>query len=625
MASFSLNDLNPSQAVAAAARDQRIIVLAGAGTGKTKTATYWVASQIEFDHVPRQQIAMITFTRKAAEEMRRRVHELSPCPEGSRDLFAGTYHSFCSRLIRMDAKGFGLESASFSAIDDDDQLSLMRFVFKSLGDIPEGYTPAKALALRSYLVNTQKDIGKYLENQYEENLANVLKQAFAKYRRVKQRSNSLDYDDLLLTVLKRLREDSDYAERLRRRIPRVIVDEFQDNNPLNYAILRAWNPDILLVVGDQQQSIYRFRGSDPGLIGKFRSEFENVRLLKLEDNYRSGTPVLELANDVVREADAALSLKPALDRDSEVVGVQFSNDFAMAGFIAQSIQSRIAAGEEPPEISVLARSSSSLRLLELELSRARVPYRKYGGSAITDAAEVRDFLSVLRYAANPKDKSAAIRAMCLLPGVGKASAQKAVQLEEGEELIDEISLPAKAQELADWVKTIQSSLTMKEMGESLLKALEPILSQHYKKSTSPTFADRLKNLQTLVEFMGEQDGSLSDFLEIFTLDKGSERAHPKDAIILSTIHSAKGLEWNTVYLYGCDRASMPHPKAYSDDDFDEERRLMYVAVTRARSELMLCATAGEGGFVPSPYLPSTITWLPPHRLPVPGMPSSAAA
>jgi Superfamily I DNA and RNA helicases len=607
-----MSALNPAQAAAAASRDPRVIVLAGAGTGKTKTGTHWAASQIA-EGVPRHQIVMITFTRKAAEEMRRRVHELSPCPPGKPDLFAGTYHSFCSRLLRIDAKGFGLESASFSALDEDDQKSLMRFVFKSLGDVPGDYSPAKALALRSYLINTQQSIPAYLEKHYDADLSSYLNDALKKYDRLKARSNALDYDDLLLRVLKRLEIDQEFAEFMRRRYSRVLVDEFQDNNPLNYAILRAWNPPCLMVVGDQQQAIYRFRGSDPTLIKKFRTENPNVRVLKLEDNYRSGTPVLRLANDVVRTADIALSLKAALERESQVTAVKFFTDYMMAGFVARDVAAKIEEGHPPAEIAVLSRSSQSLRNLEFELKKAGIAYRKYGGTAISDAAEVKDFLSVLRFAANPKDKSAAMRAMCLLPGVGKASAERAVRMDESDGFLDDICLPAKAKELGDWVRTVQESLTLKDMGTNLLAKLEPVLATHYKSNTSRPFEERMENLSALVEFMAEQNGTLAEFLEIFVLEKGEERAHPSDAIVLSTIHSAKGLEWDTVYLYACDDGSMPHPRAYTDADFAEERRLMYVAVTRARSTLMLCASADDDTFTPSRLLPE-LDWIPSFHL-----------
>src|SRR5476651_436940 len=446
-------DLNPSQREVAFSTEKRVVVLAGAGTGKTAAIVHKVAHLIR-GGVPRRDVMMITFTRRAASEMQKRIGALiKDIPKQGRDdaMLVGTYHAIASLLLRRDAAGFGLSGANFTTLDEDDANSLMKSAFRECDIKPGDYvTPAKVRAALSFALH--KRIA--LDVHFHRALTLV-----KWYRKLKQTANGLDYDDLLVLWGRRLAEDEAYAGRLRSTYRYVICDEFQDNNALNYEILSKLDPEHLTVVGDVNQSIFGFRGASCGLVDLFLKEHPDARVIRLEKNYRSGQKILDLANGVVESCPRALVLTSAHGHKSQTQQVGLPTAVSESAFIMDWIRKRIERGTKPNEIAVLSRSSRSIETVELALKFQKIPYRKYGGLTLGDSAEVKDFIAFLRLAFNANDRVALVRCLTLFPGVGETSAEKYASTEEtpGELFAVERSLPRGAGNLNEWLVQLRAA------------------------------------------------------------------------------------------------------------------------------------------------------------------------
>jgi len=538
--------LNAQQAKVAASDASRAIVLAGAGTGKTASAVHWIATQVKKGTDPKN-ILMVTFTKKAAMQMRDRLTKLIGVEAKACNI--GTYHAIASKLIRMDPIGFGIKDRNFTILDQSDSLGLMRSAFRITGHKAKApLTPAALLSIRSYSVNTRKPLHECLGSALEDSEAEV-KTIIEHYNHLKGQANALDYDDLLLTWLTRLQKDINFQRKLAARFACTLVDEFQDNNLLNYEIIQTLNPAKLMVIGDKQQSIYAFRGSHSGLVDQFMLAYPQAEVIKLEDNYRSGQNILDLANDVICNEQHALKLQSATGRESNLVlkpAASIKQEAANALEVIQKMLRKFA----PSEVCVLCRASRAMLPLEFLLRKSRISYKKYGGVAITDSAEIKDFLAILRVVNNPKDSVAIMRAMCLFPGIGETFAARFAGLAdkaEPQEYMDlgEKEWPQKAKELQEWISELRLQPTLGGKGEKLFELINPLIIKLYPED----HAERLHSLQEIVGIMKAEESPLSEFLEIFVLDRGFEKEHPKTDISLSTIHSAKGLEWDGVLVF----------------------------------------------------------------------------
>jgi len=603
--------LNPSQNEVALSKEKHVVVLAGAGTGKTAAITHKVANLIR-GGVHRREVMMITFTRKAAGEMQKRVGALiGDVPKQNREdaMLVGTYHAIASLLIRREAAGFGLARSSFTTLDEDDAGSLMKSAFRECEVKPGDFvTPARVRAALSFAVNKQIPLAEHFEETFIENAERAL-MLVQSYRKLKRAANALDYDDLLVLWGKRLAEDADYAARLRAAYRHVICDEFQDNNALNYDILTHLDPEHLTVVGDVNQSIFGFRGASCGLVDTFLKEHPLARVIRLENNYRSGQKILDLANGVVASAPRALVLTSAKKHDSYTELVPLPNANGEAAFIVDWIQKRMERGTKPSEIAILARSSRSLETIELALKFQKIPYRKYGGLMLGDSAEVKDFVAFLRLAFNPDDRVAMVRCLTLFPGVGEASAERFVSTEdEGGDLFQvERSLPKGAGGLKDWLAGLRARRTVGEKGEYLLSVIFPLIDRNYPQNS----ADRMAALDGLVNSMKEMSATMAEFLDAFSLERSTDVEHLDSELSVATIHASKGLEFDCVVVCGTGGLQMPHPRSIEPEAYEEERRLMYVAVTRARQRLLLTYPRDGLPGSPqnqSPFLPMPFPW-----------------
>ena len=496
--------LNSQQQQVANSRGRRVIVKAGAGTGKTAASIGWVSSLLE-EGVPAWQILMLTFTRKAAQEMVRRSQLAAG--ELAHKLTAGTYHGVAVQHIRQDPIEFGYVTEKISLLDQNDSNSLWKTAARTL-EIKDPFPSIKATAGSvSSLRNRDMDVAGGLIKLYGEKSDAV--SLAVTYEALKKRGNLLDYDDLLVRWRDRLRDDADYASRLRGQYKYVLVDEMQDNNILQYQILEHLNPDHLLVVGDVNQSIYGFRAAMPALMTRFEQENDGVQAIKLEVNYRSGQNILDLANEVIKDSDAPLELKSATDKSSTVVARRLPGPEVEAYQTFMDIKCLISRGTKPNTIAVLSRGSRTLMSLELELRRGKIEYKKYGGQTIAEASEVKDFTSFVRIMHNPKDRPALMRALTQFPGVGDIAATRAA---ESDDFFG--AFPKKAAEAKHWVEVMESMPFGKSL-EYLLAKIKPLIKHNYDESAD----SRFDNLENLVNDCVASEFTRTDFIDAFVTEK----------------------------------------------------------------------------------------------------------
>jgi DNA helicase-2/ATP-dependent DNA helicase PcrA len=612
MSDHSVVTLNPSQREVAHSKEKHVVVLAGAGTGKTAAIVHKVAHLVR-SGVHRREVMMITFTRKAAGEMQKRISALiGDVPKESREdtMLVGTYHALASLLIRRDAEGFGLSGRNFTTLDEEDAASLMKAASRECGMTSgDVLSPAKVRSALSYAVNKQLPLREYFAEQFVEN-GERAEQLVASYRKLKRAANALDYDDLLIAWGKRLASDAAYAARLRATYRHVICDEFQDNNALNYDILSRLDPEHLTVVGDVNQSIFGFRGASCSLVDLFLKEHPQARIIRLEDNYRSGQKILDLANRVVESAPQALVLTSARKHQSESYLMALPNAVSESAFILDWIRKKTERGTKPSEIAILSRSSRSIETVEMALKLQKIPYRKYGGLMLGDSAEVKDFIAFLRLAFNPDDRVALVRCLTQFPGVGEASAERFVSGDDDshDDLFQvERSLPRGAGNLNGWLEKMRSTPGVGAKGDYLLSVIFPLIERNYPQNS----AERMATLKVLVDSMKTTSMAMEDFLDAFSLERSTEVNHLDSEISVATIHASKGLEFDHVALCGAGSGQMPHPKSIEPEAYEEERRLMYVAVTRARHKLLITYPVNAqsvSGQTASPFLPPEFPW-----------------
>jgi DNA helicase-2/ATP-dependent DNA helicase PcrA len=610
--------VNPQQARVAASRDPKAVVLAGAGTGKTTTCVAWVASLLASGVAP-HEILMLTYTRKAAAEMLKRVTPfLPPKADGTASrIAAGTYHLVASKLIRHDHQGFGITDSRFITLDDEGTTSLWQNAFKSRGIMPrqEKYIARELKEIISYGVNTRANIPAVLVERYGEEDGDLYLRIWEGYRNLKREVRGLDFDDLLEYLLLRLQKDPDYAEALRGRWRYVLVDEAQDNNQLQFAIMDAFAPEHLLLVGDLNQSIYAFRGANHRLMQNFVESAGTVTY-PLSLNYRSMQNILDLANAVISDQPHSVLLEAARPGHGKILAIPSPTLEAEATGVADWMAEQVRAGLPPEEIAVIARSSRTLLALESVLRQRGMAYRKYGGVSIADASEVKDFLSVLRLTFAPKDRMALMRALMMFPGLAEIGAKAWIDKDaasasgEGGLFSMGTSYPKQAKDLGVWLSHLGENKPAGEAGAYLLSKIKPLLATNYPKDHK----DRLERLQVLVGSMRETEMDLPEFVDSFTLSPDTGGEHPEGHFTLSTIHSIKGLEFDAVNIMGLSDLNMPSPRSrHSDDALAEERRLLYVALTRARKFLRLSLARTEpsqkGFGQPTEFLPpDLVTW-----------------
>ncbi len=612
-----LDELNPGQRAAAEYGTSGLphelpgplLIIAGAGTGKTSALAHRVAHLVVRGADPRR-IMLLTFTRRAAETMTRRAEQIAAqVANGSagptRVAWSGTFHAIANRLLRKHAQAVGL-AADFTVLDRSDSADLLNLVRNELGLSKQAARfPKKAtcLAIYSHAVNAGQGVEKTLELAFSwcANWGEELKRLFGAYVDAKQRSHLLDYDDLLLYWF-HLMKGGAPAESVRRRFDHVLVDEYQDTNALQAGILLGLKPDGrgLTVVGDDAQSIYSFRAATVHNILDFPRQFEpSAHVVTLEQNYRSTQPILEAANAVIALASEGFAKHLFSTRQSEQrpLLVTPRDEQAQADYVVERVLEHREAGIDLRRQAVLMRAAHHSDLLEVELGRRNIPFVKYGGLKFLEAAHVKDVLCVLRWAENPRDEVAAFRVLQLLPGVGPASARRLHDKLESAgcdfAVLSTLTVPTAAR--VDWPTFCELMCALRQAAQwqgqlaTVRQWYEPHLQRLY--DAAHVRAADLEQLEQLAA----DHASRETFLTDLTLDPpnalGDEAGEPnldEDYLILSTIHSAKGLEWDVVYMLNVVDGCIPSDMATATpEEIEEERRLLYVAMTRARDYLYI--------------------------------------
>jgi len=616
--------LNAQQLAAATFGEKRgsefvagpLLIVAGAGTGKTNTLAHRVAHLIEQGVAP-ERILLLTFTRRAAQEMLRRaeriVRETSKAKRGraadqcGRIAWSGTFHSIGNRLLREYAHVLGLQH-SFSVLDRGDAADLLDLLRQELGLAnKEKRFPRKdtCLAIYSHRVNSRRSLQETLDEEFPwcSEWAEELTRLYRRYVEVKHAQQLLDYDDLLV-YWHLLMQEPAIAREIGARFDHVLIDEYQDTNALQAEIVLAMKPhgDGLCVVGDDAQSIYSFRAATVENILEFPSRFTPpATVIALEHNYRSVQPILDASNALMRESARQFRKNLRSDRPSSCkpVYVTVQDDQAQALYVVEQVLAARERGVLLRQQAVLVRSSHHSDVLELELVRRDIPYVKYGGLKFLEAAHVKDVLAVLRWADNPRNRLAAFRVLQLLPGVGPANAERCLKVFEASgyawSVLAAYQMPLAARE--DWLALIRLLETLTQAREwigqlsCVRKWYEPHLERIYDSARV-----RLGDIEQL-EALSGQYTSREQFVTELTLDPpnaaGDLAGAPlkdEDYLILSTVHSAKGQEWDSVYVLNVADGNFPNEHATGRPaQIEEERRLLYVAMTRAKRDLHLVA------------------------------------
>jgi DNA helicase-2/ATP-dependent DNA helicase PcrA len=608
-----LDKLNEQQRAAATAGDQPLLIIAGAGTGKTNTLAHRVAWLISQGVTP-QRVLLLTFTRRAAQEMLKRVGAiLAGATPSSRHaasslsrLWGGTFHSVANRLLRQYARPLGV-GESFTVIDRSDAEDLIHEVRAELGlDKADVRFPRKAtcLAIYSRCVNASEQIDDALRVHFPwcMSFPEQLRQLFKAYVERKQRDNVLDYDDLLL-YWQGLMNDDALASDVRGRFDAVLVDEYQDTNALQATILRRLCPDGkgLTVVGDDAQSIYSFRAATVHNILDFPGTYPGAHVLKLEQNYRSVQPILDATNRVIAQSPRRYSKDLFSLRQSSQKPrlVTLIDEDQQCDYVIRRVLEHHEAGIALRRQGVLFRAAHHSDALEVELVRRNIPFVKYGGLKFLEAAHVKDALSILRLAENPRDTTSAWRVFQLLDGFGPAHTRRAIAhlQEHGGALKSLESLAAPAAASEQWPAMVRmllriapATLPLPEQIAMVKQFYGPILDRRYDQAAiRRRDLDQLEQISSNFRDRGAMLAELTLDPPASTQDLAGPPLLEEDYLILSTIHSAKGCEWDCVYVIHAADGNIPSDMSTgSDEQIEEERRLFYVALTRARDFLEVC-------------------------------------
>ena len=592
-------DLNPAQLEAVKTREGAVLVIAGAGSGKTKTLTYRVARLIESGINP-SNILLLTFTKKAADEMLNRAVMIldSRCEQ----VAGGTFHSFANYILRKYSNLLELKN-NFTIIDRADAEDVIYHIRAKFVTKQEKRFPRKGTILDIYskAVNKNMSAQAVVESEYNQfthciEKINEISKHYALYKR---ENSLLDYDDLLLYLRALLQSNDEIKKKLSNQYKYIMIDEYQDTNSLQADIIKllASEHNNVMAVGDDSQSIYSFRGANFRNILDFPSIFPDTKIIKLEQNYRSSQNILALTNKIIDRAKEKYTKKLFSDIENpQKPALICTNDMQTeAEFVAQRILELQEDDISLNDIAVLCRSARMTYNLEIELAKRAVPYRKFGGLKFIETAHVKDVIAHLRVVLNPNDIISINRILLLLNGVGAQTAMKLLPLVAKENLdAEKLMLPSKS---ADSIKKLfttvetQRQYLMKPslIVDNILAYYEPILMEKY-----DDYPKRLKDLEHF-HYLSEQYSNLEDFLSDLALEPpGSSVSEVEDGAVqdeyltLSTIHSAKGLEWRAVFIIGAVDGRFPSVYSFnSEEELDEELRLMYVAATRAKTCLYI--------------------------------------
>jgi len=561
-----LNDLNPEQQKAVKQTEGPVLILAGAGSGKTRALTYRVAYLISEKKVPAENILVMTFTNRAASEMVERIKKLV----GNLPTLPvmGTFHSFCAKLLRKEGIALGLPSG-FAIYDSGDSLDAIKEAMSGLNISPQKTSPYGVASTISGAKNeliSSLEYPQYTRGFYQETVAKI----YIEYQKILERNHALDFDDLLLYVIKLFQKEPTILTKYQIQFRYILIDEYQDTNPAQYLIsqyLAKRNKNIC-VVGDASQSIYSFRGADFRNIVNFQKDYKGTKVFNLEQNYRSTQNILDAAHSIISKNKSHPILKLWTDKNGgeKIEIVEVRNEVEEALFLLNVIATRQLAGKQSiplTNFAVLYRTNAQSRSLEEQFLKAGIPYKLVGGVSFYQRKEIKDMLSYLRLLQNPKDSVSLKRA----EKIGKGRLSKVMELFE---------------EVSSNMETY-----------STLELMDLVLSKTgylaYLDDSTEEGKMRVENVKEL-RSVAEEFPNLVDFLENVSLVEASDNPRSKnsDGVTLITLHNAKGLEFPTVFMVGMEEGLFPHSRSMLDpNELEEERRLCYVGITRAKEKLYL--------------------------------------
>lgn len=613
-----LDSLNPQQRKAVAAGAGPVLVLAGPGSGKTRVLTQRVAWLIAEQKVPAYRIMAVTFTNKAAREMGSRVEKLLGV-DAVQGMWLGTFHAICARLLRRESALLPVE-ANFAIFDQDDQERLVKGIVRDFNLDPKLYRPSSMLAAIGNAKNELILPAEYPAGTYRDE---VVKRIYIEYQKRLVTSNAVDFDDLLVYAARLLEETPALRSKYSERLEHVLVDEFQDTNLAQYTLVKhlASTHNNLFVVGDPDQSIYRWRGADWRNVQRFEQDYPDAQVILLEQNYRSRQTILDAAMGVIDRSSNRRRKQLFTERGTgeKVQYYEAPDDYSEASFVVDSIAQLVASRQfEPRDCAVMYRTNAQSRLLEEAFLQARLPYRLVGAQRFYGRREVKDVIAFLRLVHNPADEATLDRVINVPPrGVGDKTllglhtVARQNQTSAGRVLLDlgrgadspfwpafvgrsVLPLADFGASLAAWVAAAPS-LTVPELFDRILKDLN---YKAYIDDESEEGEDRWENVQELRRLaMDYSARPLQDFLETVALVSDQDTIQDEvNAPTLLTLHAAKGLEFGAVFITGLDDGILPHSRSFDEpEEMEEERRLLYVGITRAKDRLYLIRALQRGG------------------------------
>ncbi len=604
-----LDGLNDAQRQAVTSPSEPALIIAGAGSGKTRVLVHRAAWLIDVEGISPQSLLAVTFTNKAAAEMRGRIESLLQLPV--KHLWIGTFHGLAHRMLRRHWREAGLPQ-NFQIIDSDDQLRLIKRLLRNL-ELDDGDWKPKEI---QWFINAQKDEGlrpKNIDDDGDPNRGQLIS-FYQSYEEICQRGGLVDFAELLLRAHEVLRDNAELLQHYRRRFQHLLVDEFQDTNAIQYAWLRllAGDKGVPFVVGDDDQSIYRWRGARVEHIHRFQKDFPGTNIVKLEQNYRSTETILNAANAVIENNSSRMGKKLWTDgATGEAIKVYSAyNERDEADFVIGRLRDWIAQGNARADAAILYRSNAQSRVLEEGLVNARIPYRVYGGLRFFERAEIKDALAYLRLTSNRDDDSAFERVVNKpTRGIGARTVEmmrayarsNACSMWRAAGAIASDDLNGRAANAVNAFMSLVERMARETAGLDLHNKVDHVihlsaLVEFFKKEKGEKGETRIENLAELVSAAksfepdpAEEMSPLDEFLSHAALEAGEGQADAwEDCVQLMTMHSAKGLEFPLVFMCGMEDGLFPHQRSVADPQgLEEERRLCYVGITRAMQLLYI--------------------------------------
>lgn len=607
-----LKGLNPEQKKAVKTTEGPLLIMAGAGSGKTRVLTHRIAYLMVEKQVHPQNILAITFTNKAAKEMKERIYKMMG--GAADDLWISTFHSMCVRILRRDIDRIGF-NRNFSILDPTDQLTVIKNVLKEKNIDPKKFDPRGILAAISSAKNELRSPEKYektASNYYEQIVSDV----YSEYQKVLHKNHALDFDDLIMTTIQLFERVPEVLEYYQRKFQYIHVDEYQDTNRAQYVLvnLLASRFKNLCVVGDSDQSIYRWRGADIKNILYFEKDYPDATVIMLEQNYRSTKTILKAANEVIKnnENRKPKNLWTENEEGSKIYYYQADTERTEAQFVAGKMKELVESGKRKySDFAILYRTNAQSRVMEEVLLMSNINYTIVGGIKFYDRKEIKDILSYLRLIANPNDDISFERVINVPKrGIGAGSLEKIadfarihdLSLFEALRSTDLIGLTPKIAAAAKEFRELIEGFTNMQDYMSVTELVEDVLEKtgYRKMLEQENTLEAQTRLENIDEFLSvtknfeenNEDKSLIAFLTdlalVADIDKLDEEEDQGDKVVLMTIHSAKGLEFPVVFMIGMEEGVFPHSRSLMEEaEMEEERRLAYVGITRAEEELYL--------------------------------------